>query len=172
MAACLWTAVGQFGAQKVFLFYGAPWLWTNHWIRMLIPSQFQCLPIKIIFKLTRHIIVTITFLQHTDSTLPYYPSNTWSFLRGCASTMDRDFGFIGRNLFHGTTECHVLHHHASRIPFYHAKEASDAIQSVMGVHYQSDLKTPYLWAFWSNYNSCRFVEEKDIGSGIYFFGKK
>lgn len=147
-ALCLWAAVDQFGAQKVFLFYGAPWLWTNHWI------------------------LTITFLQHTDTSLPYYPSKTWSFLRGCASTIDRDFGFIGRNLFHGAIDYHVLHHHASRIPFYHAKEASDAIKSVMGSHYQSDVKTPFMWAFWRNYNACRFVEEKDMGSGIYFFGKK
>jgi fatty acid desaturase len=123
-------------------------------------------------QLTREIIVTITFLQHTDSKLPYYPSITWSFLRGCASTIDRDFGFIGRNIFHGTVEHHVLHHHAPRIPFYHAKEASNAIKNVMGVHYQSDVQTPFLWAFWSNYHSCQFVEEKDTGSGIYFFGKK
>jgi len=61
---------------------------------------------------------------------------------------------------------------APRIPFYHAEEASNAIKSVMGEHYRSDVKTPFLWAFWKNYTSCRFVEEKDAGSGIYFFGKK
>jgi hypothetical protein len=33
VVACLYAAVGQFGAQNTFLFYGAPWLWTNHWIR-------------------------------------------------------------------------------------------------------------------------------------------
>ncbi|CZT06697.1 hypothetical protein WAI453_006038 [Rhynchosporium graminicola] len=148
VVACLYAAVGHFGARMVFLFYGAPWLWTNHWI------------------------LTITFLQHTDSSLPYYPTNTWSFLRGCASTIDRDFGFIGRNLFHGAIECHVLHRHASRVPFYHAKEASEAIQVVMKSHYKSDMKTPYLRAFWENYNACRFVEEKDLGSEIYFFGEK
>jgi omega-6 fatty acid desaturase (delta-12 desaturase) len=42
--------------------------------------------------------------------LPYYPSRTWSFLRGAGSTVDRDFGFIGHNIFHGAVECHVLHH--------------------------------------------------------------
>ncbi|KAN0083652.1 Fatty acid desaturase domain containing protein [Elaphomyces granulatus] len=148
VAAALWASVNYFGAEKVFLLYGAPWLWTNHWI------------------------LTITFLQHTDSMLPYYPSRTWSFLRGAGSTVDRDFGFIGHNIFHGAVECHVLHHHAPRIPFYHAEEASNAIKSVMGEHYRSDVKTPFLWAFWKNYTSCRFVEEKDAGSGIYFFGKK
>jgi omega-6 fatty acid desaturase (delta-12 desaturase) len=28
----LWAACRYFGAGNVFLFYGAPWLWTNHWI--------------------------------------------------------------------------------------------------------------------------------------------
>jgi omega-6 fatty acid desaturase (delta-12 desaturase) len=116
-------------------------------------------------------IVTITYLQHTDTALPYYSSKTWSFLRGAASTVDRDFGFIGRHIFHGAIETHVLHHHSSRIPFYHAAEASRAIRSVMGTHYQSDFKTPYLWAFWKNYRQCQFVEEKDANSDVFFFAK-
>ncbi|PVH78579.1 bifunctional D12/D15 fatty acid desaturase [Cadophora sp. DSE1049] len=146
--AILYAAMVHFGLCTVFLFYGAPWLWTNHWI------------------------LAIAFLQHTDVSLPYYKTKSWSFVRGCASTIDRDFGFIGRNLFHGTIEYHVLHHHVCRIPFYHAKEASNAIQAVMKSHYQSDMKTPYLWAFWKTYNECRFVEEKDPGSDIYYFGTK
>lgn len=116
--------------------------------------------------------VTITFLQHTDFSIPYYPTRTWTFLRGAASTVDRDFGFIGRVLFHGAIETHVLHHHASRIPFYHAAEATQAIRAVMGVHYQSDFTTPYLWAFWKNRKACRFVVEKDVGSEIYFFSRE
>ena len=118
-----------------------------------------------------HEIVTITFLQHTDLELPYYTSSTWSFLRGAASTVDRDFGFIGRHIFHGAIETHVLHHHSSRIPFYHAAEASQAIRSVMGTHYQSNFETSYLWAFWKNYRLCRFVEETDGRREVFFFSK-
>ncbi|TVY92850.1 Delta(12) fatty acid desaturase [Lachnellula willkommii] len=143
----LWAGVQLLGFEKVFLLYGAPWLWTNHWI------------------------LAITYLQHTDPALPYYQTSSWSFLRGAASTVDRDFGFIGRFFFHGAIDFHVLHHHASRIPFYHAVEANDAIKKVMGSHYQSDRKSPFLWAFWKNYTKCRFVEEKDVGSNIYFFAK-
>jgi hypothetical protein len=33
VAASLWASVSHVGFQKVFLLYGAPWLWTNHWIR-------------------------------------------------------------------------------------------------------------------------------------------
>jgi omega-6 fatty acid desaturase (delta-12 desaturase) len=34
------------------------------------------------------------------------------------------------------------------------------------------VKTPFLWAFWRNYNACRYVEEKDEGSGVYFFAER
>ncbi|KAJ4420964.1 hypothetical protein N0V82_004006 [Gnomoniopsis sp. IMI 355080] len=144
----LYACVQLFGKWNVLLLYGFPYLWTNHWI------------------------LTITFLQHTDFSIPYYPTRTWTFLRGAASTVDRDFGFIGRVLFHGAIETHVLHHHASRIPFYHAIEATKAIRGVMGVHYQSDFETPYLWAFWKNRKACMFVEEVDKGSDIYFFSRE
>lgn len=37
MVIALWTSVTYFGAQNTFLMYGAPWLWTNHWIRKFLP---------------------------------------------------------------------------------------------------------------------------------------
>jgi fatty acid desaturase len=74
-------------------------------------------------------------------------------------------------MFHGATEAHVLHHHASRIPFYNAAEASEALQGVMGSHYQSDFDTPYMWAFWKIRRECRFVEKVDEAHDIYFFPK-
>jgi len=164
--AGLYALGKQLGAWNVMLFYGFPYLWTNHWIR------------KFSFKGRENGIrtdnddsVTITFLQHTDFSIPYYPTNTWTFLRGAASTVDRDFGFIGRHLFHGAIEGHVMHHHVSRIPFYYAAEATQAVRKVMGTHYQSDFKTPYLWAFWKNYRTCRHVVETEKASNIYFFAK-
>ena len=103
--------------------------------------------------------------------LPYYQNSSWTFLRGAASAVDRDFGFIGRVLFHGAIETHVVHHHSSKIPFYHAAEASQAIKKVMGTHYKSDFKSSYLLSFWRNYTSCRSVEESGK-SGAYFFEKQ
>jgi len=35
----LWAAVRWFGAWNVMLFYGFPYLWTNHWICMLCPLR-------------------------------------------------------------------------------------------------------------------------------------
>ena len=48
-----------------------------------------------------------TILQHTDPQIPHCSTSSWTFVRGAAATIDRDFGFIGRHLFHGITETHV-----------------------------------------------------------------
>jgi fatty acid desaturase len=128
------------------------------------------------------VVVTITYLHHTDFALPYYPPSSFTFLRGAASTVDRDFGFIGRHLFHGAINTHVLHHHCCKIPFYHAQEASEAMRKVMGKAYISDFEGSYLAAFWRNYTTCKFVEpaatgeteeigesDRDMKEEVYFF---
>lgn len=38
----LWASVRLLGFEKVFLLYGAPWLWTNHWIRKLFHLCSHC----------------------------------------------------------------------------------------------------------------------------------
>ncbi|KAI7258975.1 hypothetical protein KC335_g11999, partial [Hortaea werneckii] len=83
-------------------------------------------------------------------------------------TIDREFGFIGRHLFHGIIETHVLHHYISTIPFYHADEATEAIKPVMGQHYRSDveggpvgfIRTLYKSARW-----CQWVEPNEGAKG-------
>lgn len=174
MGLGMWMLGKSIGWANLGLLYGVPYLWTNHWICEFSPQNnitLPCLPpfLKKYTNLQR--TVTITFLQHTDISIPYYPTKTWTFLRGAASTVDRDFGFIGRHLFHGAVEGHVMHHHVSRIPFYHADEATEAVRKVMGSHYQSDMETPYLWAFWKNFKTCKYVVETEEKSEIYFFAK-
>ncbi|KAL9100626.1 MAG: hypothetical protein Q9187_009343, partial [Circinaria calcarea] len=104
----------RFGWANLFVWYFIPYLWVNHWL------------------------VAIAYLQHTDPSLPHYTPKAWTFTRGAAATIDRDFGFIGRHLFHSVIETHVLHHYVSTIPFYHAAEATEAIKGVMGECYRSD----------------------------------
>lgn len=133
------------GSWNMVLYYVLPYLWVNHWI------------------------VAITFLQHTDGSLPHYDNNTWNFARGATATIDRDLGFIDTHLFHDIIGTHVCHHLVSTIPFYHAGEASDAIRKVMGTHYRADRATPFMTAFWRNQRKCKFVEESVEGSGVYFF---
>lgn len=54
--------------------------------------------------------VAITYLHHTHPEAPHYEADEWTFIKGAASTVDRDFGFIGRHIFHGIIEYHVVHH--------------------------------------------------------------
>jgi omega-6 fatty acid desaturase / acyl-lipid omega-6 desaturase (Delta-12 desaturase) len=122
------------------------------------------------------LLVAITFLQHTDPTLPHYDANTWTYTRGAAATIDREFGFIGRTLLHGIIETHVLHHYVSTIPFYNADEASEAIKPIMGKHYRSDTdggSVGFLRAMWRSARMCHWVEPSEgaqgEGKGVFFF---
>lgn len=109
-----------------------------------------------------NIAVAITYLQHTDPTLPHYAdSSVWNFARGAAATIDRDLGFVGRHMLHGIIETHVLHHFVSTIPFYHADEASEAIKPVLGPHYRSDVAggaVGFIQALWNNSRICQWLE--------------
>ncbi|KAI5859586.1 fatty acid desaturase-domain-containing protein [Durotheca rogersii] len=142
----------KFGWSNLFVWYFLPYLWVNHWL------------------------VAITFLQHTDPSLPHYKPESWSYVRGAAATIDREFGFIGRQLMHGIIETHVLHHYVSTIPFYNADEASEAIKKVMGRHYRSDTKggsLGFIKAMWRSARMCHWVEPsegaKGEGKGVLFF---
>ena len=121
--------------------------------------------------MTNSILVAITYLQHTDGSLPHYENSQWTFARGATATIDRDLGFIDTHLFHDIIGTHVCHHLVSSIPFYHAQEATIAIRKVMGRDYRSDLKTPFWKAFWQNQRNCKFVEESEgcDGTGVLFF---
>lgn len=84
--AALYYASTVVGGWTVALAYGLPYLWMNHWI------------------------VAITYLHHTHPEAPHYEAEDWTFIKGAASTVDREFGFIGRHIFHGIIEYHVVHH--------------------------------------------------------------
>ncbi|KAK4987822.1 Oleate hydroxylase fah12 [Elasticomyces elasticus] len=134
----------NFGWTNLLVWYFIPYLWVNHWL------------------------VAITFLQHTDPTLPHYDANTWTFARGAAATIDREFGFIGRTLLHGIIETHVLHHYISTIPFYRADEATEAIKPIMGRHYRSNTEggpIGFLKAIWNSARMCHWVEPSEGATG-------
>ncbi|KAI1201000.1 fatty acid desaturase-domain-containing protein [Nemania serpens] len=142
----------NFGWSNLLVWYFIPYLWVNHWL------------------------VAITFLQHTDPSLPHYTGESWNYIRGAAATIDREFGFIGRQLLHGIIETHVLHHYVSTIPFYNADEASEAIKKVMGRHYKADTREGpigFIKAMWRSARMCHWVEPSEgaegEGKGILFF---
>nr|ABC00769.1 delta-12 fatty acid acetylenase [Crepis alpina] len=113
----------------------------------------------------------ITYLHHTHLSLPHYDSSEWNWLRGALSTIDRDFGFLN-SVLHDVTHTHVMHHLFSYIPHYHAKEARDAINTVLGDFYKID-RTPILKAMWREAKECIFIEpEKGRESkGVYWYNK-
>ena len=114
-------------------------------------------------------------MQHLDPALPHYSSDTWTFIRGAASTIDRDFGFIGRYLWHNLNETHILHHHVSTIPHYHARQATEAIKPILGANYHKDDAgiSNIFNTFYKLAKLCQWVESSPDsvgdGKGVLFF---
>ncbi|RLV93404.1 hypothetical protein JA1_002494 [Spathaspora sp. JA1] len=135
----------HFGLFNMMVYWFVPWCWVNHWL------------------------VFVTFLQHTDPTMPHYRAEEWTFARGAAATIDRNFGFIGQHIFHDIIETHVLHHYVSRIPFYNAREATDAIRKVMGEHYRYEGESMW-YSLWKCVRMCQFVDDdKEDAKGVLMF---
>ncbi|BGP53615.1 hypothetical protein JCM8202_002537 [Rhodotorula sphaerocarpa] len=140
----LLTVFGHFhgGLAGVVKYYVIPYLGVNHWL------------------------VMITYLQHTDPALPHYHADTWNFQRGALCTMDRNLlGPVGPYLMHGICETHVSHHLNSRIPHYHAWDATEALKNYLGEHYHSTDESMFK-SLWRCYQQCRFVD--DEGSVLFY----
>ncbi|KAF2768075.1 fatty acid desaturase [Teratosphaeria nubilosa] len=150
MLAILAVAGAEMGASKIFLFYGVPYLWVNHWIGRFLQFTHPTL-ICLTFS------VAITYLHHNHASVNHFGPETWTYEKGALSTIDRDFGFVGRHLFHHIIDSHVIHHTFSRIPFYHAEEATEAIKPLLGDRYKKDT-TPFLQALWQTYRSLKYVQ--------------
>ncbi|KAG0677375.1 Delta(12) fatty acid desaturase [Kluyveromyces marxianus] len=133
----------KFGGWSLFINWFVPYLWVNHWL------------------------VFITYLQHTDATMPHYEADQWSFAKGAAATIDRQFGFIGPHIFHDIIETHVLHHYCSRIPFYNARPASEAIKKVMGEHYRYNDENMWI-SLWKSARACQYIDDEG-SKGVYMF---
>ncbi|KAI1653871.1 fatty acid desaturase-domain-containing protein [Daldinia decipiens] len=141
VAAGLYYSSLALGWQTVFLLYGVPYLWVNHWL------------------------VAITYLHHTHKDVPHYDGERWTFVAGALATVDRDFGFIGRHIFHGIIDTHVVHHLFSRIPFYHAEEATRAIKPLLGDLYHSD-EHSFMSSLWETSRDCQYVENDPSNPGV------
>lgn len=114
-------------------------------------------------------LVTITYLQHTHPNIPRYASTKWERLRGALATVDRDYGLLNY-LHHNIGNTHVLHHIFSKIPHYHAKEATKAIKEVLGEYYLFDKRNVFQ-ALWEEVNVCEYVLEdsKLENKGVFWF---
>ncbi|KAI3607453.1 delta-12 fatty acid desaturase [Moniliophthora roreri] len=149
IASMVWAVTytsSVYGALEVIKFYGIPWLAVTHWFIM------------------------ITYLHHTDPTLPHYRGKEWNYQRGAAATVDRDFlGWQGRFFLHDVAHYHVIHHFFPKLPFYHGEEATRYLKAFIGDHYAYSEK-PVFKALWQNYNDCQFVENE--GDVLFYRNKK
>ncbi|KAG9086222.1 hypothetical protein FRC07_013143 [Ceratobasidium sp. 392] len=139
---------------EMFTVYFVPYLWVNHWLIM------------------------ITFLQHTDPLLPHYRASAFTFTRGALSTLDRNLlggvgfvasitGWLGATLTHGISETHVLHHVSSKIPHYHAWEASSHLKARLARAGYSHEGRPGTWGeVYRVWRECKFIE--DEGDVVFY----
>lgn len=126
---CIYT----FGFVNVLMYYLVPYMVVNY-----------------------HLVL-ITYLQHTDVYMPHFRGAEWNWLRGALCTVDRSFGAVLDHTFHHITDTHVCHHIFSKMPFYHAQEATEHIKRVLGPYYLKD-DTSIAHALWRSFTCCRYVE--------------
>ncbi|KAI9152043.1 Oleate hydroxylase FAH12 [Paramyrothecium foliicola] len=131
--SALYYASKFVGGSTVLYLYLVPYLWVHHWL------------------------VAITYLHHHHEEVPHYNEEGWTFVKGALATIDRDFGFVGKHIFHGIIEKHVIHHLFPRIPFYKADEATEAVKPLLGDLYHSDERS-FLGQLWSNFGTLKYVE--------------
>lgn len=125
----------EHGFLTVFLWYTAPYMWTNFWL------------------------VTYTWLQHSDPSVPQYGADEWTWVKGALSTIDRPYG-IFCFFHHKIGSTHVAHHLFHEMPFYRADEATAAIKAYLEPKglYNYD-PTPWYKAMWRIANTCHFVDD-------------
>ncbi|KAL4260648.1 Fatty acid desaturase [Pleurotus pulmonarius] len=134
---CMVGILCWLGPGFVARYYLVPYLLTNHWIVML------------------------TYLQHSDPTIPHYRKNEWTFLRGAAATVDRPLlGWMGRFFLHNVGHDHVAHHFFISAPFFNGPEITKAIKPVLKDDYNYD-STPSFYALWRSFTQCLFIEEDE-----------
>ncbi|KAK5655726.1 hypothetical protein OQA88_5263 [Cercophora sp. LCS_1] len=142
----LYLAAGVVGWKTVVLMYVVPYMWVHHWL------------------------VAITYLHHNHPDVHHFEADSWTFVKGALATVDRDFGFVGRHLFHGIIDTHVVHHLFPRIPFYYAEEATEAIKPVIGNLYHKETRS-FIGQLWSTWTTCRYVEKDPAVPGALRWGK-
>ncbi|THH12756.1 hypothetical protein EW146_g7395 [Bondarzewia mesenterica] len=133
MGYVLRWACSTWGTFNVVKYYAIPWLFVNHWF------------------------VMITYLQHTDSTLPHYRNESfWAPSVG--------------SFFPDVAHFHVVHHFFPKMPFYHGAEATRHLQMFIGKYHHHHSDESVFKALWNTYNSCQFVE--DEGDIVFYRDKQ
>lgn len=145
MSYILYVWATGVGLSNFVKLYFIPYIFSNHWIVML------------------------TYLHHSDPSIPHYRRKEWSFLRGALSTVDRPFlGWAGRFFFHNVSHDHIAHHLFSTIPFYNQPQVTEAIKKVLKDDYNYD-STNSFRALYRTFTQCNFIE--DEGDIVFYKNK-
>jgi hypothetical protein len=83
------------------------------------------------YSITNLWLVLYTWLHHTHHDVPHFGQESFNWLRGALSTVDRPYTPLINHLNHHIGSTHVLHHLNSKIPHYHAEEATLCIRGVL-----------------------------------------
>ncbi|KAJ6581450.1 delta-12 fatty acid desaturase [Mycena capillaripes] len=143
----------------------ARYSWKFGFVALLKHYIVPYLPLK----LCHHWIVMLTFLHHSDPTIPHYRAGQWTFLRGALATVDRPLlGFIGRMYFHNVSHDHIGHHLFTSIPFYNQPAVTEKLKPVLAEHYNYD-STNTFYALYRSFTQCCFVE--DDGDIVFYKNK-
>ncbi|CAB9522897.1 Delta(12) acyl-lipid conjugase (11E,13E-forming) [Seminavis robusta] len=116
-------------------------------------------------------LVMVTWLQHTDPTVPHFDSENWTWMKGAlAGTIDRPlYGWMNYSS-HNIVTTHVVHHLFHEMPHYHAVEATKAIREYLEPKglYNYD-PTDCMAALYKLCENCHFVDS--LTDGIQYYRK-
>jgi len=111
-------------------------------------------------------LACLTFIHHSTKKLPHYRGPQWNWLKGAISTVDADYGPIVDWLQHDIGRTHVVHHLFSYMPFYHTREATEAMMKFLGDHNCTHLyiseSRPYHAIVKNQYDLWYVADEGDV----------
>ncbi len=105
----------------------------------------------------------VTYLHHTDTTVPWYRTANWNYVKGALSTIDRTYGIF--EPIHHNIGTHVVHHIFSKIPHYNLLDANIHLKKALGDAHISSNES--LWkSFLKGYKYCHYVP--DAGNTVFY----
>lgn len=109
------------------------------------------------YMVVNYYVVLITYLHHTDTFIPHLREGEWNWLHGNLCTVDRSFGKWIDSVIHRVADTHVCHHLFTKIPHYHAAEATEAMKPILGEYYLNDPTPIFIGKFIFGYEDLQVV---------------
>jgi hypothetical protein len=169
MLFLLYTFQQAFGWQMLFNMYITPWFWVHHWLSKLTNCVVCCYDQLIFEQLLLPISITPIpmyhisrmTLGHSQKELPALSTaNSGSLVNTCSTTSSRHMCCIisSRESSISFLGLKSSNNQSRKIPFYNAREATRAIQSVLGSSYHKD-STNIMLSLWNTFRQCRVMKE-------------